>query len=132
MAYMRQEMAGNGDPGGISCHLNDLLEAGCCLDWISPILAALRDARYAGRVLTFAIAEDGGWSEYDIRHILGPRGIDVWGFMFLAEYLLFSVPEDKAEWAIYLLRQAGVPLFGAVKTEHSQRSSYSAAAVGSR
>jgi len=120
MAWFRQETAGNGDPGVISCHLDtleDLLDAGCAFDWISPVLAALHNARYLGRVVTLLVREDSGWSEWDIRHILEPKGVPVWGFMFLDEYLLFSIPEDKAEWALYLLRQSGLSFQGAVRTQ---------------
>jgi hypothetical protein len=93
-----------------------LLNIGSAFDWISPSVAFIQDLYY-GPVHDFIITADAGWSRSDIRRLLKQHGVQVWGFnySFNGKELIFTVPREQADYAYYLLQNAGDPLLDEIE-----------------
>jgi hypothetical protein len=91
--------------------LNTLLNIGCALDWITPVLSFLQDALW-GPVGDFGIPADSGWTRKEIKRLLLNNGVQVWGLLynFSGDTLLFTVQKRDAELAYYLLQREGIPV----------------------
>lgn len=88
-----------------------LLNFGSAFDWITPTVAFIQDI-YFGPVHDFIIPADAGWSRSDIKRLLSQHDVQVWGFNFTfnGEELMFTVPKEQADYAYYLLQNAGDPV----------------------
>ena len=86
-----------------------LLEFGSVFDWISPLIAEVKD-HANGPAHTFVIPEAGGWSGREIEAQLRSRGIKTWGLMIGDGMIMITVRLAQAWWAQYLLEQARIPI----------------------
>jgi hypothetical protein len=96
--------------------LKHLVHAANSLDWITPLAAEIQDL-VQGPAHTFLIAEGGGLSATEIQAHLEHYGIKVWGLMYDGDTLMLSVPQEKAEWADYLLQKLGLQLLNGAPTQ---------------
>jgi hypothetical protein len=85
-----------------------ILNIGCAFDWITPTAAFVQDI-YHGPVYDFAIPANAGWSRSNVKRFLTQHGVQVWGLMYTlnGKELMFTVPHEQAEYAYYLLQNAG-------------------------
>jgi hypothetical protein len=88
--------------------LEELLELGTIFDWISPTLSVAQDLAN-GPSHTFLIPQDCGWTGMEIANLLRRRGIRTWGHMIVNSRFMITVRQPQAEFARYLLQQAGLP-----------------------
>ena len=88
--------------------LEELLELGTIFDWISPTLSVAQDLAN-GPSHTFLIPQDCGWTGMEIANLLRRRGIKTWGHMIVNGRFMITVRQPQAEFAHYLLQQAGLP-----------------------
>jgi hypothetical protein len=95
--------------------LRQITHAANSLDWITPLAAEIQDL-VQGPTHTFLIADSGSLSAAEIQAHLEHYGIKVWGLMYDGDTLLLSVPQDKAEWADYLLQKLGLQLLNGSPT----------------
>ncbi len=86
----------------------ELLELGTIFDWISPTLSIAQDLAN-GPSHTFLIPQDCGWTGMEIANLLRRRGIKTWGHMIVNSTFMITVRQPQAEFAHYLLQQAGLP-----------------------
>jgi hypothetical protein len=91
--------------------MDNLLNVGCALDWITPTVAFIHDF-FFGPVSDFGIPTNPFWSRREIKRLLHGHGVHVWGLMynFEGDVLLFTVHRRQADLTFYLLRSAGVPI----------------------
>jgi len=88
--------------------LEKLLEMGTVFDWISPTLSIVQDVAN-GPSHTFMIPQDCGWTGMEIANLLRRKGIKTWGHMIVNGTFMITVRGQQAEFANYLLQQAGLP-----------------------
>ena len=88
--------------------LGDLLQLGTVFDWISPTLSIVQDVAN-GPSHTFMIPQDCGWTGMEIANLLRRKGIKTWGHMIVNGTFMITVRGQQAEFANYLLQQAGLP-----------------------
>ena len=88
--------------------LEKLLEMGTVFDWISPTLSIVQDVAN-GPSHTFMIPQDCGWTGHEIARLLQRRGIKTWGHMIVNGTIMITVRRPQAEFARYLMEQAGLP-----------------------
>ena len=88
--------------------LEKLLEMGTVFDWISPTLSIVQDVAN-GPSHTFMIPQDCGWTGHEIARLLQRRGIKTWGHMIVNGTIMITVRRPQAEFARYLMGQAGLP-----------------------
>jgi hypothetical protein len=91
--------------------LDRLLAIGSAPDWISPLATIIRDFTNGPHHHFFADMYS-GWSVNDVTNVLKRKGIDVWGAQVLDDMIVFTVRENQAKWAQYLLEHEGAPLIG--------------------
>ena len=96
-------------PTQVADVLDDLLQAGATLDWLSPTAAVIQSA-INGPGHTFLIPRDCGLSGQAIVQMLKEHGIRVWGEMVVCDTIMFTVRQAQARWAEYLLQRAGLPI----------------------
>lgn len=101
--------------------LDEILAVGSTFDWISPLVGHAKNI-LNGPSHTFLVPYDRGWSGRAISKMLGKRGVKSWGYMVVKNTLTLSVTERQAEWAQYLLDQAGVPVENPVAAGRQARS----------
>ncbi len=91
--------------------LDNFLNVGAAFDWITPLIAFVQDF-FEGPVSDFGIPANGGWSSDEIKHVLEPHGVRVWGLMLNLEgdLLMFTVPRRQTKQAYSLLKKSGVPV----------------------
>lgn len=89
--------------------LDKLVDFGSGFDWITPLVAAIKD-RVHGPAHTFLIPEDCGRSARSIENLLRDRGIKTWGLMFAQGMIMITVRLAQAWWAQYLLERARIPI----------------------
>jgi len=90
--------------------LDELLEAGCAFDWISPLAGILGDIMHGGGHALLIDIGASPLSGREIERMLRKRGIKTWGAMIVSGTFMLSVPENQASWAHHLLEQHGIPL----------------------
>ena len=88
--------------------LGELLQLGTTFDWISPTLSVAQDLAN-GPSYTFLIPQDCGWTGHEIARLLRRRGVKTWGHMIVNGRFMITVHKPQAEFARYLLQQAGLP-----------------------
>ena len=90
--------------------LDSLLNIGRFFDWITPTIALIQDF-YFGSEYDINIPTGSGWTRTEINHLFSKHGVKVWGILYSldGEELMFSVPEEQAEYALYLLENGGEP-----------------------
>jgi len=88
--------------------LGDLLQLGTVFDWISPMCSIVQDVAN-GPSHTFMIPQDCGWTGSEIARLLQRRGIKTWGHMIVNGTIMITVRRPQAEFARYLMGQAGLP-----------------------
>ncbi|MBN1402291.1 MAG: hypothetical protein JXA74_15735 [Anaerolineae bacterium] len=99
--------------------LRQIVHAANSLDWITPLAAEIQDL-VQGPSYTFLIDDADALSAAEIQAHLEHHGLKVWGLMYDGDVLLLSVPQDKAEWAAYLLQKLGLPLLNGSPAHASQ------------
>lgn len=82
--------------------IDRLLSAGSTFDWISPLIAFIKDAAN-GPSHTFLIPAGSGRSGIEIERLLRSRGVQTWGLMMVNDTTMITVPKTEASWAQYLL-----------------------------
>lgn len=90
---------------------NEILNAICNFDWISPSWMILQD--FANRPVShFGIQANAGFDRGDIRRALRKHGVRSWGYVYNVDgdLIMISVPKAQAQWANYLLMREGVPV----------------------
>jgi hypothetical protein len=90
--------------------IESLLNVGRLFDWLTPLFALSQDYYYGSEV-DFTIPAGAGWSRSEIKRLLNRHGVQVWGLLYSldGEELMFSVKKEQAEYAYYLLQNAGEP-----------------------
>jgi hypothetical protein len=89
--------------------LRRVLEFGSYLDWLTPLVAFVKD--WINRPShTFLIPENCGWSALDVQRVLRRHGIRTWGLMIVKSSILISMRLAQAHWAQYLLEREGIPI----------------------
>lgn len=88
-----------------------LLNIGCALDWITPLVAFIQDFHF-GSWSDFGIPANPIWGRKEIKRLLGYHGIRVWGLMynFTGDVLMFTVTGQQAELTYFILQDAGIPI----------------------
>ena len=91
--------------------IDNLLNFGSALNWLSPLFAFLLDFLF-GSACDFGIVAHAGWDRIDIKYLLRSNDIDVWGMMYNydGDILMFTVRKNHAELTYDLLASAGVPI----------------------
>lgn len=89
----------------------DIVEIGASFDVISPILKIIGDISHGGGH-QFAVPDTCGKSGKSITDYLHSRSVETWGHMVVNGSILFTVKKKQAQWAQYLLDQAGIPVEG--------------------
>ena len=87
----------------------DPLEFLSTFDWISPLIA-LTETAIHGHGWTFYVDLDSGWTGAQCERLLRRKGVKVYGRCVAKGDAFFQVPKKQAEYAEYLLLQAGAPL----------------------
>lgn len=99
--------------------MRKIFEALSIFDWITPLVGITETFYHDPTPLqsnswTFFIpynsAQRAGWNEQDIRGMLHQHRIDSWGSQITNGELFFTVSQDQAQWAEYLLLRNGIPL----------------------
>jgi len=102
---------------------DELLQIGTIFDWISPTLSIVQDVAN-GPSHTFLIPQDCGWTGMEIANLLRRRGIKTWGHMIVNGTFMITVRQPQAQFAQYLLEQAGLPTgIEPGSSQHGQRRS---------
>lgn len=91
-----------------------LLNFGSNFDWITPSWAILQDL-LNGPVEYIGVMANAGFDRGDIRQLLRQNGVNSWGYIYnvAGDLIMFSVPQEQARRACYILQREGVPLWGA-------------------
>jgi hypothetical protein len=97
-----------------------LLHLACALDIMTPAMAFALDL-WQGPAFSFSVPDNAGWNRPDLKRLLTQHGVRVWGLMFNGDHILFTVPSSQAEWAAYLLENAGVPTLNARPVSPTRR-----------
>ena len=103
-----------------------ILEFGTIFDWISPLIAAVKDITN-GPSHTFMMREDCGWSGRKIANILKQNGVESWGHMIVNHNIMITVRRKQARWAQYLLEREAIPIqYGLLEEKGKTRRAHSA------
>jgi hypothetical protein len=86
-----------------------LIEIGSYFDWITPLVAYLKDWAN-GPAHTFGIPENCGWSAFEIQRLLRQNGVKTWGVMIVKGTIIVSMRLAQAHWAQYLLERERIPI----------------------
>jgi hypothetical protein len=98
-------MAHVGDP------IDKLLAIGSSADWITPVWAFIQDIRH-GSAFHINIQRACGYSGAQIERMLRKQGVYVWGGMIVNDVFILTVRKTQAHYALYWLKQWGVPIDG--------------------
>jgi hypothetical protein len=102
--------------------LDRILAIGSAFNWISPLIAGIKDITN-GPSHTFLIYEECGWSVNEIVRLLRRHGIKTWGHMIVNNNIMITVRKAQAQWAQYLLERERIPIeYGLVKEPNSAGS----------
>lgn len=89
-----------------------LLNIGCALDWISPLVGLAQSAIYKGPVAHVTINNPNrlGLGEKDVKRLLSRNSVKSWGYLYNFENteLMFAFDERELEWAGKVLVDAGL------------------------
>jgi len=86
--------------------LDELLQLGACLDWISPLLAIAQNlANGPSETLMFPVTC--GWTGSEIAKLLHQHGIKTWGHMVVNDYYMINIRQSQSRWAHYVLQRSG-------------------------
>ncbi len=90
-----------------------LIDIGATLDWITPLIDFIKNAKNGPRH-SFFVDRYVGWSANDIKRLLKQRDIEMWGIVFFKESIAFDVKESQALQTQYLLQQNNLPILQGV------------------
>ena len=88
-------------------------------DWITPAIGFFEDiindpTLFQSNSWTFFIPYDqsleSGWNALGVQNLMKQHGIKTWGSQITGGEFFFSVKQEQAQWAEYLLNQYSVPL----------------------
>lgn len=99
--------------------LDKILEFGSYFDWVTPLIATIKDAtnRPAHK---FLIPADCGWSGLEIERLLRSHGVRTWGLMRIKGFVIISMRLSQACWAQYLLQRERIPIeYGLLDSRHA-------------
>ncbi len=89
--------------------LDALIDIGATLDWITPIIDFLKNAKN-GPHHAFFVDRYAGFSANDIGRMLKQNGIEMWGIVFFRDSIAFDVKEADASRAQNILQSYNVPI----------------------
>ena len=101
--------------------LDKLSAFGAMFDWITPLVAGIKDLAN-GPHHTLLIPHDCGWSGRAIERLLRRNGVKTWGAMIVRGLIMITVPLAQAYWAYYLLSREGIPIQSAPPERPRSRS----------
>jgi hypothetical protein len=88
---------------------DDFLDIASGYDLITPLASFFQDI-INGPHCYFGIPSMAGWTKREIGRILARHGVAVWGLMYDGDIFFFTVRQDQARWAHYVLTSKGVPV----------------------
>ena len=88
---------------------DDLLDIVSGYNLITPLASFFQDI-INGPHCYFGVPSMAGWTKREVGRILSRHGIDVWGLMYDGDIFFFTVRQDQARWAHYVLTNEGVPI----------------------
>jgi hypothetical protein len=88
---------------------DDILDIISGYNLITPLASFFQDI-INGPHFYFGIPSMAGWTKREIGRILSRHGINVWGLIYDGDVLIFTVRQDQARWAYYVLTREGVPI----------------------
>ncbi|GAB4537600.1 MAG: hypothetical protein Kow0063_24520 [Anaerolineae bacterium] len=95
---------------------DDLLDIASGRNLVTPVTSFVQDM-LNGPHCFFSIPALAGWTKRQVRHILTRNGVRVWGLIDHHDEIIFTVREDQARWAYYVLSREGIPiLFPRIET----------------
>lgn len=97
-----------------------LMALGASFDWISPVVALIRDLLHGPRH-GFEIGAGSPLSGLQIEQLLRDNGIRTWGLMAVDDSVLLTVPKQQARWAQYILTRNGVPIASGANADWPNR-----------
>lgn len=86
--------------------IDDALAVGCMFDWISPLAAWIQDLRNGPSITYFVPHKESWLSGGQISRWLHEYGIHTWGHMIVNDDIMFTLKEEDAEMAEWLLSYA--------------------------
>ena len=93
--------------------IETLIDIGATLDWITPLIDFIKDAKNGPRH-SFFVDRYAGWSANDIERMLKQRDIEMWGIVFFRDSIAFDVKEADASRAQNILQSNNVPIIQGV------------------
>ena len=89
--------------------IDRIISFGAYFDWITPTLSFVQDLTN-GPSCGFGVPLNAFYSARDIKTLLNLKGIKVWGLMVVDDLIIFRVRKAQAQWALYVLETAQVPI----------------------
>jgi hypothetical protein len=91
--------------------LDDLEKTLIGFDWISPLLAGIRDLKEGPNVTIFMPENaPGARDSKAVGNVLRDfYGIESWGYMFINGYFMLTIHKRNAEKAAWALNREGIP-----------------------
>ena len=99
--------------------MKEFFELLSIMDWITPAKGFVEDIINDPTLLqsnswTFFIPYDqsleSGWNARGVQKLMKQHGIKTWGSQITGGEFFFSVKQEQAQWAEYLLNQNSIPL----------------------
>jgi hypothetical protein len=91
--------------------LDDLVDALTIFDYISPLLAGIRDLKEGPNVTIFIPENAAGARDSEaVGNVLRDfYGIESWGYMLVNGYFMVTIHKHNAEKAAWALNREGIP-----------------------